>query len=235
MPAITELLNRWIDLVEQHAPEVRSTLRPGATAEQIAAVESAIGFELPDDVRTWFQLHDGQEYAPKVNILFGLELLPLDQLLHEWREWQDLADYNEEFGPDSTSSPEGAIAAAYTTPGWIPLAQSPASGNYLGIDLNPEPQGTRGQVINFGRDEDDKCVVATSWTEFVRLVIDELEAGRVVFDDTKNSGMEGHTYYGDLDKGFLHFNDLIKHLHSLDRYDGTRLHFHPDPGWVNPN
>ena len=64
----------------------------------------------------------------------------------------------------------------YASPGWIPFA-SDSGGNCLGIDLDPGPTGTRGQVINFGRDEDEKFVLAPSMNEFLEWFADQLESG----------------------------------------------------------
>ena len=56
-------------------------------------------------------------------------------------------------------------------------------GNYLGVDLMPDPQGgSVGQVIVFGRDFDTKVVIygcdgQDGWAKFLQLVADELEAG----------------------------------------------------------
>jgi hypothetical protein len=54
--------------------------------------------------------------------------------------------------------------------------------DFLGIDLDPGPSGIVGQVINFGRNEEDKYVLATSWAQFLEDFADELEAGNFVLD-----------------------------------------------------
>ncbi len=65
-----------------------------------------------------------------------------------------------------TSTPEGAIKKKYYHIKWIPLI-SDYGGNYIGIDLDPDTNGTKGQVIIFGRDEEDMLVLANSWDEFL--------------------------------------------------------------------
>jgi hypothetical protein len=54
--------------------------------------------------------------------------------------------------------------------------------DYLGIDLDPGPGGVVGQVTNFGRNSDDKYVLATSWGQFLEDFADELEVGNYVID-----------------------------------------------------
>ena len=83
-------------------------------------------------------------------------------------------DDNEEFSDGMQSFPEGAIQLDYINRGWIPLSRD-GGGNHIGVDLSPGPKGTKGQVINFGRDEREKCVLAASWGEFLSDFADFLE------------------------------------------------------------
>jgi hypothetical protein len=45
------------------------------------------------------------------------------------------------------------------------------------MDSAPGPAGSVGQVINFGRDEKLKCVLAASWGEFLLSYARFLESG----------------------------------------------------------
>ncbi|MBX9852559.1 MAG: SMI1/KNR4 family protein [Cytophagaceae bacterium] len=69
-----------------------------------------------------------------------------------------------------TSYPDGAIKKKYFHIKWIPII-SDYSGNYIGIDLDPDEKGIKGQVIVFGRDEEDMFVIANSWNEFLELTL----------------------------------------------------------------
>ena len=70
-----------------------------------------------------------------------------------------------------TSKPERAIKKKYFHIKWIPLI-SDFGGNYIGIDLDPDINGVKGQVIIFGRDEEDMIVLANSWNEFLDWNLD---------------------------------------------------------------
>ncbi len=59
--------------------------------------------------------------------------------------------------------------------------------NHIGIDLEPGPCGVVGQVINFGRDQEQKYVLARSWAHFLKDVADELEAGNFVITEDEGS------------------------------------------------
>jgi cell wall assembly regulator SMI1 len=72
-----------------------------------------------------------------------------------------------------TSTPENAIRKIYFHYKWVPVF-SDYSGNFIGIDMDPGETGRKGQVINFGRDEEDMVVLAESLESFFDLVLAEL-------------------------------------------------------------
>lgn len=82
--------------------------------------------------------------------------------------------YNFDNGMPFTSVPENAIRKTYFHAKWVPLF-SDYGGNFIGIDLDPDAAGTRGQVINFGRDEEQMQVLGQSLHGFLRLVLEELQ------------------------------------------------------------
>lgn len=47
-------------------------------------------------------------------------------------------------------------------------------GNYIGIDLDPDSKGNKGQVINFGRDEQDMVVLAENLGNLFGKILAEL-------------------------------------------------------------
>lgn len=151
-------------------------LAAGASPERIEAVEQAIGRPLPPDVRESFAIHDGCEDQ----ILLGDDLLTTQQVIGEWEGWRGLEEHNEEFRWNMESFPAEAIALDYANPGWIPLATRPGVSDLLGVDLAPGPAGSVGQVINFGRDEHNKCVIASGWGEFLADLATLLESKPVL-------------------------------------------------------
>lgn len=69
-----------------------------------------------------------------------------------------------------SSTPENAIRKKYFHYKWLPIF-SDSGGNYIGIDLDPDVNGTKGQVIVYGRDERDMIVAATDLSKFFDLVL----------------------------------------------------------------
>ena len=93
-----------------------------------------------------------------------------------WKGIGTIEDLEEAFREDGSSTPKGAINLGYVNRNWISLVATGES-NYFGIDFDPGPKGVSGQVINFGRDEELKRVLAWSWGWFLSDLADELERG----------------------------------------------------------
>lgn len=72
-----------------------------------------------------------------------------------------------------TSTPENAIKKKYFHFKWLPLF-SDFGGNYIGIDFDPDTNGTKGQIINFGRDEEKMFVIADNLESFFDFILSEL-------------------------------------------------------------
>jgi hypothetical protein len=75
-----------------------------------------------------------------------------------------------------------------------------SSGNFIGVDYYPTENGTVGQVINFGRDEDKQYVFAPSLKEFLKYLMELTKIDGmyevVKFDDVNVVGynVDGERY-----------------------------------------
>nr|WP_281378783.1 leucine-rich repeat domain-containing protein [Paenibacillus phyllosphaerae] len=175
-------------------PELAAALRPAASIEDIRGAERTMGVEFPAPLRELYLLHDGEE-ADGTGLFWGLRFLPLDEVVSSWHTWSDLEEAYGAMG-DHYSVPSGWIKESYINVQWIPFAED-GGGNHLGVDLDPDEQGLNGQIINFGRDEQMKYVIARNLTDFLQFLRDELKNGRytVERDDIDvmwNYGEEGH-------------------------------------------
>jgi cell wall assembly regulator SMI1 len=148
------------------------------------------GVALPAAVRDSYLTVDGQEAESSAGcaegLFFGLTLLPLEDVLEEWRFWREVDDdpatgANTRLRDGMRSIPDGWVHKEYSQRGWIPLIVDKA-GNYIGVDLNPAVGGSVGQVIVFGRDFDTKVVLwrgdgPAGWAKWLASFVDELESG----------------------------------------------------------
>lgn len=173
------------------------------------------GFALPQAVRESYLCVDGQEPESSTGcsegLFFGMVLLPLEEVLDEWRFWREVDDDPNSGGHTQLrqvmqSIPPNWIRREYSQRGWIPLISDKA-GNYVGVDLNPGEGGSVGQVIVFGRDFDTKVVLwrgegEAGWARWLASFVDDLESGDgfelAGSNDTEGSedGLGYDSYFG---------------------------------------
>ncbi|KAL1746090.1 hypothetical protein HDZ31DRAFT_34987 [Schizophyllum fasciatum] len=189
-PPLATTWNRLRLWLQREYPELGDTLNFGIPPQDLAQVEMQFGFALPAVVRESYLITDGQEAESSAGcaegLFFGLSLLPMEDVLDEWRFWREVDDdpttgANPRLREMMQSIPTGWIRKEYSQRGWIPLIADRA-GNYVGVDLNPADGGKPGQVIVFGRDFDTKVVLwrgegQAGWANWLASFVDELEAG----------------------------------------------------------
>ena len=165
-------LENWL---AQQLPEVLADLNPGCSAQELDELEQDLNCRLPEDFKTFYQRHNGQQ-GNTTGLFFGLPFLSTANLLEQWSIWCELAE--EDFATEITgeSYPNGAIKPIYINLKWIPLAHD-GSGNHIGVDLDPGHAGLVGQVINFGSDENNKFVLAPSLKDFIAWMLAQYQAG----------------------------------------------------------
>lgn len=174
---IAPLLARLDAWYAAHLPADTYVFNPPAEDAQIDAFQDIVGFEMPPSYRQLYKWHDGENDDCRGHI-YGLPILPLQQVAAEWRQWKmTLADIGgNPYAIPGGAWPQGAVDPAYTNPGWIPLTGD-GSGGHIGLDFDPWPGGRVGQVILFGRDEDVKVVLAESLGQFLEWIAGMLESG----------------------------------------------------------
>jgi cell wall assembly regulator SMI1 len=165
-------------------------LRPPATEADLTVAEAHLGQQLPADVRALYLLHDGQHQYTAADprfaagIFTGLPLLPLHDVLFNWDQWEGF-EAEEDMDDFASSTPEGFVHPKYSTRGWIPLSHD-GGGNHIGVDLNPGPAGTAGQIITFGRDDDEHQVLAPSLLSYLEQVTALIASGAVTPSDDED-------------------------------------------------
>jgi cell wall assembly regulator SMI1 len=149
------------------------SLNSGASPEQNRALEEHIGQILPAFLKELLLVHNGQAGGP--GLIYGYELLSTESIQANWDNWRSVeADgMNEECADFMSSNPPGAIKPLYTNAKWIPFAHD-YGGNHFGIDFDPAEDGLVGQIIAFGRDEDQKQLKAENIEDFFSTLVSDL-------------------------------------------------------------
>jgi cell wall assembly regulator SMI1 len=162
----------------EHLPRDKYKLNPPATNAQIDAFERLVGIRMPNAFRQLYLWHDG-ENDDRWGHVYGIPLLSLNHAAAEWKSWHDVLGQTfrgNRYAIPADGWPKGAVDPAYINPRWIPLTAD-GSGNHIGIDFDPWPNGRVGQIILFGRDEDVKVVLAESLGKFLEWIAGLLEGG----------------------------------------------------------
>ncbi|WP_069163035.1 SMI1/KNR4 family protein [Nocardia altamirensis] len=218
-----EIFDDYISWLRVNVPLAYDNLAPPATASELAALEEAVGYELPSTVKAVLGVHNGQKVSltPSggehgVPCIPTLNLLSTGAIQERWEIWAETRR-----GPDIEElqkmggvwpGAEGLIRPLYTSPGWIPLWSDPTRHDYIGIDLDPAPGGKTGQIINFGRDEERHFLCAPDFTSLLQILLEEVRSGAwqasklhdEEYEDDKI--IEGGPWFGDPDEHF--FNAL---------------------------
>jgi cell wall assembly regulator SMI1 len=165
----------------EHCPDILDGMGPGATPEEVRAVEQTIGRSLPEELRQSFAIRNGVHEG----CLSNLDFLTLEQVLNAWNFWDEycrLDAFRNLSREWCTSIPRNAIRLDLYDRDWVPLVSGPVM-NHLGIDLDPGTEGLPGQVINFGYEQDRKAVLAWTWGWFLTDLAEELERGNFQFHE----------------------------------------------------
>jgi cell wall assembly regulator SMI1 len=180
-------IETWMKI---NIPDTLEALNPPASEARIAEVEKLIGQSLPEDYKELYRIRDGE--GEIVGAFLTTLFAPLEQVKINYKNWFELfheEGIQEAVSPSCGSHPEGAIQKAYIDLGWIPFTED-GGGNHLGIDLNPGPRGIHGQVINFGRDQEQKYVLANSLSEFLAWIVDQIQDGSIRATNVYGNGVK---------------------------------------------
>lgn len=145
-------------------------LNPGASEEQVAALESQLGLTLPADFRASLLTHNG---APGFHSYRALTVAGIARI---WSGMQQLSAAGS-----LTRHPEGegnveVIQDTPWNPAWVPFAED-SGGNLICLDLAPGPRGRVGQVIYLEQVEGPLASPYGSFDEWLRAYRDGLQRG----------------------------------------------------------
>lgn len=184
-----QVIHTWMD---RHCPVMLERLNKAATPKVIAELEKVIGLALPDAFKESYSIHDGADsYSGPI---VGVPFLSIAGIIAEWQQLNlSPPDFVHDLGKKQLAYHKGRIKELVYNTKWIPFA-GPDEQNYLALDFDPGPEGTPGQVINFGDDEfiypkSKRYVWAPSFLGFLNFLADLFANGQVEADDELPDGV----------------------------------------------
>jgi internalin A len=175
MTRLNIIIQRICNKLDELKASNKILLRQGASQNEISLLRETVGYNLPDDFISLYEMHNGQSGHP--GLFFSYNFIPIDEVLFNWECHVGLVDegFNDRLSETIFTQAHGFIQDLYLAKGWIPFAHDGA-GNHLSVDLSPGPNGTYGQIINHDRDDDFRVVQARSMGEFLQYYLHRLEA-----------------------------------------------------------
>jgi cell wall assembly regulator SMI1 len=169
-------IKAWL---KENCPDLLSALNPGASEADFAQLERITGQVLPEDFKAFYRIHNGQNQH-REGIWAGEELLSTYRIAEEWGIWKQLLDQGE--FKDTDPSPDEGIRKAWFSAAWLPLTYDGA-GNHDCLDLDPTPEGIRGQVLRMWHDDAERYLVAVDFEDWIDTYIEDLETGAMAYDE----------------------------------------------------
>ena len=150
------VLERFINTLQEYAPQMLKRLRTKATKKSIDTLEKRLQFSFPENFKQLHRTFDGQE--PDTTFFFGRhtfvainEIEPLQQewlnfvLTHYGKNWQQVT---------MPSVPKGVVKNQLYNPKWLPIISVRIGDedkdeilSYICTDLDNDSEGTYGQIM----------------------------------------------------------------------------------------
>lgn len=188
---INTLWSSWIDFVESKGFSARASFEPAASDADILTLERATGLQLPEPMKQLYHIANGQKPRSSPALFNNYyEFLSTWRAADGWRLWKSV---QEDLGPDEMAdiarvtvkvSQPDLVKKEYWIEGWLPFATD-GGGNSLALDFMPESQGTSGQIIVIGSDEDHRRVLASGIAELLQRMIDAAQSGKIEIQEER--------------------------------------------------
>ena len=191
MSEIAELWARLETWANANAPKMLEDLNPGATDEQIAELEHALGRTLPASFVESLKIHNGESNGWPCKVFADMGAYhPCDAIVENRSMYLQVVEQvgveftdeerNEQIRDDIIGV-EGPVEPVLFSPDWVPIMN--CNGDvFWALDFAPADGGLEGQVIEVDHEGCSWTVAASSFDEFLAAYVTALEAGEFELD-----------------------------------------------------
>jgi cell wall assembly regulator SMI1 len=180
---VADSWKRIVKWLKAKAPEFEP-LKKGVGTATIATAEKEFEFEIPAELRESYQAYNGDDrgqiFPCRDDISFYL--MSFEAVVREWKMMKELVEMGEFRDGDKHVKNDKAIRKTHWNVNWIPFAGN-GGGDYFCVDLDPAKSGTKGQVIHFRHDCDDRNLLAASLRAFLYELANGLDEGRYRYEE----------------------------------------------------
>ncbi|MGE7021955.1 SMI1/KNR4 family protein [Solibacillus cecembensis] len=144
-------------------------LQSGASDEEFQLLEDTLGVLLPEEMKSFYRVYNGQVWVTGVNpFVRNLTLSTTSEIIDNWIFLQEEFDSDDDVEPDI----EKELKSFLWNSKWIPIAVN-GGGDYLCIDTDPSEAGVVGQILYFWHDWGNRSIEAKNIFEFVEICLNE--------------------------------------------------------------
>ena len=159
-PQMLEVWKRILSWHKANTPEEYCRLRSGASYEELQSVETQLGLELPDDIKSSCRIHDGQLEEGGIIGGEGWRLLPLLEITEIRERW---------------------IQANPGDRYYIPVAEG-VMGDYVLLNLDPNSEN-QGSLMIQRKDSTESDYFMPSFASWLTNFADQLETGEFAYSE----------------------------------------------------
>lgn len=165
-----------------HVPASVVSFSQGATSFDVAALEEAVGDELPGGFKESLLICNG---VGGCGLLHYGELHSTIQIEKSWRSLchrQVLDGFGQHWDGLDLVTVDPGIERFFWNPSRIPVSYD-FGGNYVLLDLNPTKNGTRGQMIWLEHEAGPRTILASSMGSWLAQICMDLGAGKYCYSE----------------------------------------------------
>jgi cell wall assembly regulator SMI1 len=169
---IKQSIDRIHAWLSNHAPKILASLAQPAEAEKLSQLQVLVEETLPAGLIELYSIHNGINRNTRANFFYGFPFIPVEKILEQIKSY---------------SPPNDGLALKYADPGIrnsfmfgskrIPIGDD-AGTCLICVDLDPDIDGTKGQIILVDYDYLVAIKLADSVEELTFKFSEDLEAGR---------------------------------------------------------
>jgi cell wall assembly regulator SMI1 len=157
------------------------TTNVGVSADNLARVESEIGFTLDDDLKALWQFTNGSNHKNWFTVFSDEQTLcSFPSIEKAFEQWSMYLPYDdtvvEEFKLFPEDKQDERIQPTLVHRFWFPCAEFNCFSTNVQFDADPTEKGQYGQIIVYQHDPDAVYFVAENFLEFFQDSNDKLDA-----------------------------------------------------------
>lgn len=170
-----DIWNKIYLWLENNASQIKKSLNPPLSNTLLLNLEKIINCNLPNDFINLYFRHNGINQSDISNLFFGLNFLPMENLLNDFKLHMSLND-------DLVYADKEINKNYFYSKTRIPFC-SDSSHCYLCLDMDPSEKGTVGQIILLDNEYNVALFIASSVTEMLEVFKENLYENKYIFDE----------------------------------------------------